>query len=296
MVCHVSECDHRVSDFDLLSPGHDQGLVVSSPPRLLCRVVTYGNERVSRTWRDKELMNSFWRLYLTDGLGVYLTAGGQRMEYQPDSLLMIPGWCPFYFFPDERIGHAYVHFDIPVLTSETVRAYFPQPFYISNPALVSQFRMMARQMMESSPALLVGSQAAALTELAMVEAIALLRTEQQEALLQTGVAQKRLAPAIEYIDAHLAEPIQLADLSHLLGVGPARTIRLFKHILGQTPVQFILERRIMRVSEMLMSSDDDLDEIAHRSGLPNRRYLSRVFKARTGLTPSDFRGLMFRGG
>ena len=55
--CHVSECDQRVSDFDLMTPPWAGGGGWQSAP-LLCRVVAYG-ERVSEFWRHKKLMNSF---------------------------------------------------------------------------------------------------------------------------------------------------------------------------------------------------------------------------------------------
>ena len=61
------------------------------------------------------------------------------MDYHPDSLILIPGWCPFYFSPDEPVGHAYVHFDIPSHCSETTRRYFPKPVYIPEASLVGQF-------------------------------------------------------------------------------------------------------------------------------------------------------------
>ncbi|MFF4259447.1 helix-turn-helix transcriptional regulator [Streptomyces sp. NPDC001663] len=66
-------------------------------------------------------------------------------------------------------------------------------------------------------------------------------------------------------------------------------IRAFKEAYGETPGQYLTHRRIERAEEMLRSADLSVTEICNLVGFSSLGTFSARFKARTGLTPSEYR-------
>jgi LacI family transcriptional regulator len=56
-----------------------------------------------------------------------------------------------------------------------------------------------------------------------------------------------------------------------------------------SPKDEILRVRLNRAKQLLAESDFSLPLIAEKVGLEHGEYLSRIFKKRVGLTPSEFR-------
>jgi len=58
---------------------------------------------------------------------------------------------------------------------------------------------------------------------------------------------------------------------------------------GITLEKYIINRRIDKVKERLVYSDDTLTDIAYRTGYSSVQHLSNQFRQQTGLTPTYFR-------
>ena len=59
--------------------------------------------------------------------------------------------------------------------------------------------------------------------------------------------------------------------------------------LDVAPARYIVERRVSRAAELLVYSNDSLEQIADACGFPNRFYLSRVFTKVLGTSPARYR-------
>ena len=59
--------------------------------------------------------------------------------------------------------------------------------------------------------------------------------------------------------------------------------------IGQTPAQYVLERRITFAAERLSFSEDSIERIAEVCGFPDRFYFSRMFVRRMGQPPAAYR-------
>jgi AraC family cel operon transcriptional repressor len=58
---------------------------------------------------------------------------------------------------------------------------------------------------------------------------------------------------------------------------------------GQTPVQYINDLRMKHAARSLTGSSDPLSEIATEIGLPNLSHFHKLFRAKYGVTPAQFR-------
>ena len=70
---------------------------------------------------------------------------------------------------------------------------------------------------------------------------------------------------------------------------------LFSEIQGTTIEKFIISHKIERVKELLIYKELSLTEIAFRLHYSSVAHLSNQFKKITGLTPSHFKNLKYKG-
>lgn len=100
---------------------------------------------------------------------------------------------------------------------------------------------------------------------------------------------KPLAQAVEFLEAHFAEPIGLEEVAAWAGISvPWLHSRFDKH-LHRSPHRMILDRRLKRARELLLESEEPLKRIASLSGLGSPQYFNRVFVREVGMTPQSFR-------
>jgi AraC family transcriptional regulator len=96
-------------------------------------------------------------------------------------------------------------------------------------------------------------------------------------------------PAIRHIEAHAGDAITNDALAALCGLSPAHFIRVFRDAVGQTPAQYVLERRIATAAQRLIFGDESIDAIAERTGFANRFHFTRAFTKRMGVGPGAYR-------
>ena len=65
--------------------------------------------------------------------------------------------------------------------------------------------------------------------------------------------------------------------------------KLFKKQTGKSPNEWIRDLRIMTAAHLLLSTDDNINEIAYKAGFDDVNYFIRVFKKKLGNTPKKFR-------
>ncbi|MGN0747699.1 MAG: helix-turn-helix transcriptional regulator [Aristaeellaceae bacterium] len=65
-------------------------------------------------------------------------------------------------------------------------------------------------------------------------------------------------------------------------------IALYKRFFGVTPKQDLLDARIVKAKTLMGSPSTIIKEVANNCGFDNEYYFSRVFKQKTGMTPSEY--------
>lgn len=106
---------------------------------------------------------------------------------------------------------------------------------------------------------------------------------------QSAPYDSRIARAIDYIAAHLAEPIELDQLARAAHLSRSQFALLFRQQVGCTPMQLVEQERIARARQVLEITDWPIHEVAHAVGFDEPRYFGVRFKRETGMTPREFR-------
>lgn len=83
--------------------------------------------------------------------------------------------------------------------------------------------------------------------------------------------------------------ISYADLASDMFLCRAQLGRKLKAITGRTLTELVLDIRISRAKELLLSTDYPVADIAMQCGIDNPPYFSQLFRKATGLTPQQFR-------
>jgi AraC-like DNA-binding protein len=106
---------------------------------------------------------------------------------------------------------------------------------------------------------------------------------------QSGTAQ--LVERVKFLmSENIDGTIDLDGMSDRLGVGKARFYESFKSYTGMTPYQYFIHLKINRAKELLGSEGVSVKEAAFRLGFDDAYYFSRLFRKKTGLSPSAWRG------
>lgn len=94
---------------------------------------------------------------------------------------------------------------------------------------------------------------------------------------------------ISYIDTHYAEPLTLDDVCKLSMVSKTYFCYLFKMLTNQTFVEYLVNRRIERATELLCQSNMPVTTIGQVIGFHDSTNFSRTFKRLKGVSPSEYR-------
>ncbi|BAU89293.1 transcriptional regulator AraC family [Methylorubrum populi] len=117
-------------------------------------------------------------------------------------------------------------------------------------------------------------------------------------LPSTGnLAAAHVRRAIDYIEAHLATPLRLADVAAVAGVSVRLLQMSFKRELNMTPVEFIIERRLQHVHRDLCREayrETSIADLGRRWGFAHMSDFAQRYRRRFGCTPSDTRRDMLR--
>lgn len=79
------------------------------------------------------------------------------------------------------------------------------------------------------------------------------------------------------------------DMAEAAATSRANLNRKMKAILGVSPKEFLQEVRMQKACRMLDEKHAQVNDVAFACGFADPRYFSRVFKAKTGLTPTEYR-------
>ena len=92
-----------------------------------------------------------------------------------------------------------------------------------------------------------------------------------------------------WLDRHYAEAVCLADVSQRFGLSNRSLARRFKLATGVTPLNYLQEVRLDAAGRQLVQSGASIEDVTHAVGYADISSFIRLFKRRTGYSPSSYR-------
>ncbi|HEY6963687.1 MAG TPA: AraC family transcriptional regulator [Erythrobacter sp.] len=104
-----------------------------------------------------------------------------------------------------------------------------------------------------------------------------------------GLAPAMVRRVVEYLAAHLAEQVTLAELAGLAGVSAPHFCRAFADSTGLSPHRYQIALRIEKAMQLLEDSKLPIADVGCAVGYDDPAYFSRLYAHQTGLSPRAWR-------
>lgn len=109
-----------------------------------------------------------------------------------------------------------------------------------------------------------------------------------------GLPAHKLRRVIEFMNAHLAQDLSLTELAETVELSQYHFARAFKQSTGQTPIQFLMQRRVEAAKQLLAQSELPIVEVGLRTGFKNQSHFTTLFRRVTTVTPRAYRNSQLR--
>lgn len=116
-------------------------------------------------------------------------------------------------------------------------------------------------------------------------ALAAVREQPEQGTL-ANVARRAAA----FLDQRAEQIVDMNELAESFGMSYERFRHVFKTHTGLAPYQYHLQRRINRAKELLATTSLSMRDIATLLKFDDYYHFSRVFRKKTGVSPSQWRG------
>jgi len=221
--------------------------------------------------------------------------GLERLRIRPGSVYAIPWGCPrfaawngTYRFPSVAVPRSWV------------RGFLAEGGVGSEEAIVEGSRLAAE---DSVIAVLVRRLVDAHTSGRVIDDLDDLYCDQAmglivSALMRAGGRREFHAPtgphwrirrAIDYVEARYPEPLTLDDMALAAGLSKYHFSRMFKSATGSSPHEWVLQHRLGKARELLMSTRRPVADIARSTGFASASRFGELFRRHFGKTPREWR-------
>lgn len=118
-----------------------------------------------------------------------------------------------------------------------------------------------------------------------------LQREQFARLLAIAAAEAATNPVsavLDYVRAHLSQPLTVADMADQVSLSPSAFAHLFRDITGKAPYQFLKEMRLDRARELLIDGNLAVARVSKEVGYASVSHFISEFRSRFGVTPRSY--------
>ncbi len=240
-------------------------------------------------WESGRVLDEYQINYITEGSGVLQTNHGE-FEVKPGSVMIIlpgvmhryrpdikTGWTENYIgFKGKLAGHFMNHAFEDLLNEPVIHCGSQLEF-------LDSYYKISELVIEQKPAYQKVSSGLILKLLGYISSY--LRTQQFEG----KEVDELVNEAKTYMWEHVNKEADFHAFSRRHHVSYSYFRKVFKLYTGIAPHQFFLDLKMMRAKELIVATDIPIKEITYKLGFDSIHYFSRLFKQKTGQSPTDLR-------
>ena len=231
--------------------------------------------------------------YIADGTGTFRR---QRPADKgaPDKLCIMPAGqeSNWVVNGEIRLAHLYVSQAqfalgcVRLLDREPRELQLQEATFLDDPQQARRFRqLIGLDWDEPGERLLASSLAHEIVDHALLSQVGL----RQGLRLKGGLAPNLRRQLVDYLEAHLDQPITLGEMALRCNLSEYHFARMFRASFGLPPHQFLLARRLHRACQLLRLGGMPLGEIALVCGFASASHFSNRFRQAVGATPGEYR-------
>ena len=236
---------------------------------------------------EGRILPEFQIVYITEGEGIF-SSGDKTYKVSPGCvMLLLPGIRHMYkplletgwheYWVGFKGGYFFRLLEEGRLSED--RVFFKTGLHDS---ILSFFNQIFEEVRSQRPLYQLKTCALILSLIAEV----LTRERRKE---QPNYFEKTVARAKYLMESNVYSAINLPAISGQLGVSTSRLNEIFKTYTSMTPYQYYIDIKIHKAESFLEQEDIPVKEVAYKMGFDDQYYFSRLFKNKTGLSPSEWR-------
>ncbi len=110
-----------------------------------------------------------------------------------------------------------------------------------------------------------------------------------------GMSHYYLEWAMTYIDQNYHTDISVLDIAKSCKIHRNYLARIFRENLGVSPQEFLINFRMKKAIQLLITTKIPIKDIGNAVGYPNQLHFSRAFKNVYGMSPREYRTKHYSG-
>lgn len=235
------------------------------------------------------VINEYQLLYIAEGRGTLTTASaGKYSISEGDIFLIFPGeWHTYSPNPETGWKEYWIGFKGINIDSRVSAGFFSKhsPIYRVgyNDTLISLFKeaiQVAKKQEKHFQQLLAGI---------VNYMLGLAFSIDSNKKLKNSMNLELVNRARTFMQENIETNIEMPEIADHLIISYSSFRHIFKQYTGIAPSQYYLNLKIQRAKDMLKSSTASIKEISYILHFDTPEYFTKLFKKKTGLTPSQFR-------
>ncbi len=240
-------------------------------------------------------------IYIKKGKGLLVIDGKEQAVSAGDIALIIPGLVHgIYQYRDESMEYENIIFDGKMFSSATDDFYdqFLLPFFDNTVFVPRIFRQgvtgyeSIRRYLDANDNISrhrEGAWGLAIKGNLYLLLFDLVTLYEMPASADSIRRIDRLKPVIKYVENNYGSHIAIADMADLAGFSESHFMRFFKESFGVSFVTYLNDYRLSMAARLLLSTEDNVLNIAQLVGYENLSHFNRSFKRKYGKTPREYR-------
>ena len=239
-------------------------------------------------WFGGRILNEFQFVYITEGSGRFRSFQGEFSISPGTMLLLVPGERHWYS-PDPDTGWTeyWFGFNGECAQNWLDRRYIERENSIYHPGISTSLIALFDKAIEYARQEPVCMQQ--LIASLVPQILARLQASRKNVTLKEGTTNL-LAEAREILEQNIYVKFDIDAITSALGVTYHTLRDYFNEHTGLSPYQYFLYMKINKAKELLIEGELSVKEVSFKLAFDNPYYFSRLFKKKTGVSPSKWHG------
>lgn len=254
----------------------------------------------------EDIISPFSRMYLiTEGNG-YLIIGNRKIIIDAGHIYLIPSFTSCTYRFNAGLCHYYIHFSIDQPSGLNIYTLYS---FINKTAADGLVQSLFQRILCINPDLQlphhhpnvyqtklwlnkkVTYQSASqhLDTIGIIKQLFSRFLEPGQSHTITSLLKYNIQAILLYIQNNLQRDIRVDELAGIACFSKDHFSRIFKSIIGMSPCEFIIQKRIERAQFLLLTTDMTQTQIIEKTNFKSVSYFCRIFKKTTRFTPNEYR-------
>lgn len=241
------------------------------------------------TWNRGRTLNDYYLVFISKGEGVFSTGISNIENIEAGTCLFLYPKVWHRYKPVEKVGweEYWIGFNGPFARHIMHQCFCQLKKPMLNIGFKTDLLVLLHKMFDVIKASFLGypQQLSGL----LMQLLGMLHTKMRFDEDKATPQEKLIAKAKFLIQESFENSLDMQTLARQLPMGYSTFRKQFKIMVGESPNQYHQRLRVERAKELLGSTVLNINEIADKTGFESIYHFSKLFKTKTGVSPSEYR-------